>query len=132
MPASFRFRDSNETMPGQIVNLTGVAAASANFAIAPSSSAVNPTVSSSRCRILLKTGQLMRPRPYWAGGVRQQHRRKPARSPAREMSPIVSTLMAGAWTGHRRLGLITAAALLWLDRDQFLAPRHCHRRSPCS
>lgn len=31
------------------------------------------------------------------------------------MSPIVSTLLAGAWTGIG-LGFITAAALLWLDR----------------
>lgn len=57
MPASFRFRDSNETMPGQIVNLTGVASASANFAITPSS------LSRESYRVvvsvpdLLKTGQ---------------------------------------------------------------------------
>lgn len=57
MPASFRFRDGSETMPGQIVNLTGVAAAPANFAIAPSS------LSRESYRVvvsvpdLLKTGQ---------------------------------------------------------------------------
>lgn len=33
------------------------------------------------------------------------------------MSPIVSTLLAGTWTGIG-LGLITAAALLWLDRTK--------------
>lgn len=35
--ANFRFRDSDRPMAGRIVNLTGVASAPANFAIAPSS-----------------------------------------------------------------------------------------------
>jgi biotin carboxyl carrier protein len=35
--ANFRFRDSEQAMAGRIVNLTGVASAPANFAIAPSS-----------------------------------------------------------------------------------------------
>jgi len=35
--ASFRLRDGYVTMPGRVVNLTGVASATANYAIAPSS-----------------------------------------------------------------------------------------------
>ena len=35
--ASFRLRDGNVAMPGRVVNLTGVASAAANYAIAPSS-----------------------------------------------------------------------------------------------
>ena len=35
-PASFRLRDGSKTLDGRIVHLTGVAAAPANFAIAPS------------------------------------------------------------------------------------------------
>jgi multidrug resistance efflux pump len=35
--ATFRLRDSDVAMPGRVVNLTGVASAAANFAIAPSS-----------------------------------------------------------------------------------------------
>lgn len=37
MPARFRLRDSKRDFPGEIVNLTGVAGAGANFAIEPSS-----------------------------------------------------------------------------------------------
>ena len=35
--ASFRLRDGDVAMPGRVVNLTGVASATANYAIAPSS-----------------------------------------------------------------------------------------------
>jgi hypothetical protein len=35
--ASFRLRDGYVAMPGRVVNLTGVASAAANYAIAPSS-----------------------------------------------------------------------------------------------
>jgi biotin carboxyl carrier protein len=35
-PASFRLRDGAAVMPGRVVNLTGVASAAANYAIAPS------------------------------------------------------------------------------------------------
>lgn len=35
--ATFRLRDGNVVMPGRVVNLTGVASATANYAIAPSS-----------------------------------------------------------------------------------------------
>jgi multidrug resistance efflux pump len=35
-PASFRLRDGAVVMPGRVVNLTGVASAAANYAIAPS------------------------------------------------------------------------------------------------
>ena len=35
--ATFRLRDSNAAVPGRVVNLTGVASAAANYAIAPSS-----------------------------------------------------------------------------------------------
>jgi multidrug resistance efflux pump len=37
MPARFRLRDSKRDYPGEVVNLTGVAGAGANFAIEPSS-----------------------------------------------------------------------------------------------
>ncbi|NJO33156.1 MAG: glycosyltransferase [Rhodospirillales bacterium] len=116
--AKFRLRDGSKDLDGRIVHLTGVAAAPANFAIAPSAltresyrvTVKVPDLAKSATCDLGRTGRVLFSS---SGGA--------AAAPALlKMSPIATTIMNGAWPGIVAAGLVVAL-LPWLRRESSMA-----------